>query len=206
MRQGFCLAIAVPSWLLGKAFPIIGGAVFAILAGMALTLIIKKKGALEPGIKFTSKKILQFAVILLGFGMNLTVVIETGSQSLPIIVCTICTSLVVAYLVNRLLKMPSKVATLIGVGSSICGESAIAATAPVIDADEEDVASPISVIFLFNVIAALTFPMFGRLIGFDTTSGEAFGIFAGTAVNDMSSVTACASTWDEMFSHGRGNP
>lgn len=123
MRQGFCLAIAVPSWLLGKAFPIIGGAVFAILAGMALTLIIKKKGALEPGIKFTSKKILQFAVVLLGFGMNLTVVIETGSQSLPIIVCTICTSLVVAYLVNRLLKMPSKVATLIGVGSSIRHET-----------------------------------------------------------------------------------
>ena len=123
MRQGFCLAIAVPSWLLGKAFPIIGGAVFAILAGMAPTLIIKKKGALEPGIKFTSKKILQLAVVLLGFGMNLTVVIETGSQSLPIIVCTICTSLVVAYLVNRLLKMPSKVATLIGVGSSICHET-----------------------------------------------------------------------------------
>ncbi len=119
----FCLAIAVPSWFLGKAFPIIGGAVFATLAGMALTLIIKKKGALEPGIKFTSKKILQFAVVLLGFGMNLTVIIETGSQSLPIIVCTICTSLVVAYLVNRLLKMPSKVATLIGVGSSICHET-----------------------------------------------------------------------------------
>lgn len=197
-----CLAIAIPSWFLGTAFPIVGGAVIAILAGMILTLIIKNKGVLEHGIKFTSKKVLQWAVVLLGFGMDLNVVLETGKQSLPIIVCTITISLVVAFLLNKVVKMPSKVATLIGVGSSICGGSAIAATAPVIDADEEEVAQSISVIFLFNVLAALLFPSFGQLIGFDTTSGEAFGIFAGTAVNDMSSVTATASTWDGMFNLG----
>lgn len=197
-----CLAIAIPSWFLGTAFPIVGGAVIAILAGMVLTLIIKNKGVLDPGIKFTSKKVLQWAVVLLGFGMDLNVVLETGKQSLPIIVCTITISLVVAFLLNKVVKMPSKVATLIGVGSSICGGSAIAATAPVIDADEEEVAQSISVIFLFNVLAALLFPSFGQLIGFDTTSGEAFGIFAGTAVNDMSSVTATASTWDGMFNLG----
>lgn len=197
-----CLAIAIPSWFLGTAFPIVGGAVIAILAGMVLTLIIKNKGVLEPGIKFTSKRVLQWAVVLLGFGMDLNVVLETGKQSLPIIVCTITISLVVAFLLNKVVKMPSKVATLIGVGSSICGGSAIAATAPVIDADEEEVAQSISVIFLFNVLAALLFPSFGQLIGFDTTSGEAFGIFAGTAVNDMSSVTATASTWDGMFNLG----
>ena len=195
-----CLAIAIPSWFLGTAFPIVGGAVIAILAGMVLTLIIKNKGVLESGIKFTSKKVLQWAVVLLGFGMDLNVVLETGKQSLPIIVCTITISLVVAFLLNKVVKMPSKVATLIGVGSSICGGSAIAATAPVIDADEEEVAQSISVIFLFNVLAALLFPSFGQLIGFDTTSGEAFGIFAGTAV--MSSVTATASTWDGMFNLG----
>lgn len=197
-----CLAIAIPSWFIGTAFPIIGGAVIAILAGMILTLIIKNKTALEPGIKFTSKKILQWAVILLGFGMDLNVVLETGKQSLPIIICTIGISLIMAFLINKFIKMPSKVATLIGVGSSICGGSAIAATAPVIDADEEEVAQSISVIFLFNVLAALLFPSFGQLIGFDTTSGDAFGIFAGTAVNDMSSVTATASTWDGMFNLG----
>lgn len=197
-----CLAIAIPSWFLGTAFPIVGGAVIAILAGMVLTLIIKNKGVLEHGIKFTSKKVLQWAVVLLGFGMDLNVVLETGKQSLPIIVCTIIISLVVAFLLNKVVKMPSKVATLIGVGSSICGGSAIAATAPVIDADEEEVAQSISVIFLFNVLAALLFPSFGQLIGFDTTSGEAFGIFSGTAVNDMSSVTATASTWDGMFNLG----
>lgn len=197
-----CLAIAIPSWFIGTAFPIIGGAVIAILAGMVLTLIIKNKGVLDSGIKFTSKKVLQWAVILLGFGMDLNVVLETGKQSLPIIICTIGISLIMAFLINKFIKMPAKVATLIGVGSSICGGSAIAATAPVIDADEEEVAQSISVIFLFNVLAVLLFPSFGQLIGFDTTSGEAFGIFAGTAVNDMSSVTATASTWDGMFNLG----
>lgn len=197
-----CLAIAIPSWFIGTAFPIMGGAVIAILAGMVLTLIIKNKGVLDSGIKFTSKKVLQWAVILLGFGMDLNVVLETGKQSLPIIICTIGISLIMAFLINKFIKMPAKVATLIGVGSSICGGSAIAATAPVIDADEEEVAQSLSVIFLFNVLAALLFPSFGQLIGFDTTSGEAFGIFAGKAVNDMSSVTATASTWDGMFNLG----
>lgn len=83
-----------------------------------------------------------------------------------------------------------------------CGGSAIAATAPVIDADEEDVAQAISVIFLFNILAALTFPALGAALGFSTTSGETFGIFAGTAVNDTSSVTAAASTWDSIYHLG----
>lgn len=197
-----CLAIAVPSWFAGKAFPIIGGAVIAILAGMVVTLFFKEKGSFEPGIKFTSKKILQWAVILLGFGLNLNVIVETGKQSLPIIICTIATSLIVSYLLHKVMKTPANISTLVGVGSSICGGSAIAATAPVIDADDEEVAQAISIIFFFNVLAAIIFPTFGNAVGFDTTSGEAFGIFAGTAVNDTSSVTACASTWDSMWNLG----
>lgn len=197
-----CLLIAVPSWFAGKAFPIIGGAVIAIIAGMVVTLFFKEKGDFAPGIKFTSKKVLQWAVILLGFGLNLNVILETGKQSLPIIVCTIATSLIIAYVLHKAMKIPSSVSTLVGVGSSICGGSAIAATAPVIQADDEEVAQAISIIFFFNVLAAVIFPAFGNAIGFDTTSGEAFGIFAGTAVNDTSSVTACASTWDSMWNLG----
>ena len=197
-----CLCIAVPAWFLGKAFPIIGGAVIAILAGMVVTLLLKDKTRFAAGIKFTSKKILQWAVILLGFGLDLNVIVSTGAQSLPIICCTIATSLIVAYVLHRALHIPGKISTLVGVGSSICGGSAIAATAPVIDADDEEVAQAISVIFFFNVLAAILFPTFGKLIGFDTASGEAFGIFAGTAVNDTSSVTACASTWDSMWGLG----
>ena len=141
-----CMIIAIPSWFLGKQFPIIGGAVIAILAGMMVTLFLKDKSNMEKGIKFVSKKILQWAVILLGFGMNLSVVIETGAQSLPIIVCTIATALLISYVLSKVMHIPSKISTLVGVGSSICGGSAIAATAPVIDADDEEVAQAISVL------------------------------------------------------------
>ncbi len=197
-----CIIIAIPSWMLGKQFPIIGGPVIAIIAGMIITIFIKDKTKLDTGIKFTSKKILQWAVVLLGFGLNLNVILETGAQSLPIIIATISTSLLIAYLLQKVMHIPSKTATLVGVGSSICGGSAIAATAPVIDADDEEVAQAISVIFFFNVIAAILFPTFGTILGFDTTSGNAFGVFAGTAINDTSSVTAAASTWDSMYGLG----
>lgn len=192
-----CIGIAVPTWFLGNLFPVIGGPVFSILIGMILTLIIKDKGSMRPGIAFTSKKILQYAVILLGFGMNLTDILAKGRQSLPIIISTISTSLIVSFLLYKLLHMDAKVSTLIGVGSSICGGSAIAATAPVIEADDEEIAQSISVIFLFNVIAALVFPALGSMLHL---SNEGFGLFAGTAVNDTSSVTATASAWDGI--HG----
>ena len=197
-----CLLIAVPSLLLGKAVPVIGGPVFAILIGMVIALFWTPTAACKPGVSFASKKILQAAVVLLGFGLNLSVVLHTGRQSLPIIVCTIASSLLVAFLLHKMLHIGANISTLIGVGSSICGGSAIAATAPVINADDEEVAQAISVIFFFNVLAALLFPMLGQTLGFSTTSGEAFGIFAGTAVNDTSSVTAAASTWDSLWHLG----
>ena len=197
-----CLAIAVPSWLLGKLVPVIGGPVFSIVIGMVIALLWTPGAACKPGVGFTSKKILQTAVVLLGFGLNLNVVLQTGKQSLPIIICTIATSLLVAFALHKLLHIDGNISTLIGVGSSICGGSAIAAAAPVIHADDEEVAQAISVIFFFNVLAALLFPLLGQAIGFDTASGESFGIFAGTAVNDTSSVTAAASTWDSMWELG----
>lgn len=197
-----CLIIAVPSWLLGKAFPVVGGAVIAILTGMLIALIWNSKGMAAEGIRFTSKFILQGAVVLLGFGMNLGVILETGRQSLPIIICTISASLLIAWALHKLMRMPGNISTLVGVGSSICGGSAIAATAPVIGADDDEVAQAVSVIFFFNVLAAIFFPMLGRAIGFDTACGDGFGVFAGTAVNDTSSVTAAASTWDSMWNLG----
>lgn len=188
-----CLGIAVPCWFLGSLLPVIGGPVFAILAGMLITLFIKDKPYTQSGINYTSKKILQFAVVLLGFGMNLTDILHKGQQSLPIIISTIATSLIIAFILYKAMKMPSKISTLIGVGSSICGGSAIAATAPVIGANDEEIAQSISVIFLFNVIAALIFPTLGGMLGL---SNEGFGLFAGTAINDTSSVTAAAAAWD----------
>ena len=197
-----CLVIAIPSWFLGKIFPVVGGAVTAIIAGMIVTMFWNDKGKAEAGIKWTSKIILQTAVVLLGFGMNLGVIFQTGKQSLPIIICTITTSLIISWIMRKALKVPANTSILVGVGSSICGGSAIAATAPVIDADDDEIAQSIVVIFFFNVIAAIFFPVLGKAIGFDTIHGDAFGIFAGTAINDTSSVTTAASTWDSMWNLG----
>ncbi len=192
-----CLAIAAVAWMIGEWLPVVGGPVFAILIGMLAAMFIKNTEPLRAGISFTSKKILQLAVILLGFGMNLSVIVSTGLQSLPIILSTITTSLLVAFILFRLMKIPTNAAVLIGVGSSICGGSAVAATAPVIDASDEEIAQAISVIFLFNIAAALIFPTLGGLLHL---SDYGFGLFAGTAINDTSSVTAAASIWDSI--HG----
>ncbi|MBR6529413.1 MAG: YeiH family putative sulfate export transporter [Firmicutes bacterium] len=180
------------------SFEIIGAPVFAILIGMIITAILPNfasSDTMKTGVTFTSKKILQYAVIILGFSLNIKTVLSVGGQSLPVIISTIATSLVIAFVLCKMLKMDKNVSVLIGVGSSICGGSAVAATAPVIDATDEEIARSISVIFLFNVIAALIFPTLGNIIGL---SNEGFALFAGTAINDTSSVTAAASAWDSM--------
>lgn len=192
-----CLCISVPAYFLGQLVPVVGGPVFAIAIGMGVTLLWKDKTPVAAGVTFTSKKILQWAVIVLGFGMDLSEVLHQGSRSLPIIVTTIATALILAYIVYRSLHMEKKTSILIGVGSSICGGSAIAATAPVIDATDSEIAQSISVIFLYNVIAAVLFPTLGQALGL---TNDGFGLFAGTAVNDTSSVTAAAAAWDGM--HG----
>lgn len=195
--MALCAAIAVLATFLGRRFEVVGGPVFAILTGMALALFVKgsRRAPFESGLAYTSKFVLQAAVVLLGFGLNLAQIARVGATSLPIILSTITTSLVVSFVMSRALEVPGKISTLVGVGSSICGGSAIAACAPVIGADDEEVAQAISVIFLFNVIAALVFPTLGGMLGL---TNEGFGLFAGTAVNDTSSVTATATAWDGM--------
>ena len=195
-----CLLITIPIWITVNTvslLEVIGAPILAILSGMIISLLIHDKTKIHPGISFISKKVLQFAVILLGFGLNLMTIGRVGLTSLPIILSTITTSLVVAFFIHKALNVPAKISTLIGVGSSICGGSAIAATAPVINADDSEIATSISVIFLFNVIAAIIFPAIGSFL---RLSNHGFALFAGTAINDTSSVTAAASTWDTI--HG----
>ena len=164
---------------------------FAILFGLAAAFW-KRPAFFQPGIQFTAKKILQYSIILLGFGMNLFEILAVGSQSLLIIVSTIGTALITAYILSRIMNIERDIATLVGVGSSICGGSAIAAAAPVIKASDKDIAQSISVIFLFNVVAAFLFPALGDMLGFTDTG---FGMWAGTAINDTSSVVAAGQTW-----------
>lgn len=184
-----CFAVAAPAWFLGKSYPLIGAPVFGILFGMALAKISPN---FEHGIKFTSKKILQYSIILLGFEMNLFNVLKVGSQSLFVMLFTLSAAFLTAYFVGKTMKLDGKMTILIGVGTSICGGSAIAATAPVIQAKDKDVAHAISTIFLFNIIAVFIFPTLGHMLRMTDTG---FGMWAGTAINDTSSVVAAATAW-----------
>ena len=187
------VAIAVPAWILGQKVSLIGGPVFGILFGLILSGI-RKPNEVKKGVGICSKKVLQGAIILIGFGLNMHSVLEVGKQSIVVMICTITVCLLAAILIGKALKVPSNTRTLIGVGTAICGGSAIAATAPIIDADEGEVAHAISTIFLFNIIAALIFPTIGRLLGLSDTG---FGMFAGTAVNDTSSVVAAGFAFSD---------
>jgi uncharacterized integral membrane protein (TIGR00698 family) len=181
----FILALAA-SWL-GSLLPIIGGPIFGIVLGIIINNTVGKPKKTLYGISFTSKKILQWAIIVLGAGLSFTQVLKTGLDSLTVTIFTLSAAFIAAYGFGKLLGIPSKLKSLIGVGTAICGGSAIAAISPIIDADEMEVAYSISTIFLFNIIAVLIFPPLGHLLGF---SDKAFGLWAGTAVNDTSSVVA----------------
>ena len=187
----FALVFAVPAYFLGQEFPIIGGPVFGILLGI-LFAGLHRPQKLEPGIQFTGKKILQYSIILLGFEMNLFHVLDIGSQSFSVMIFTLLTSFLVAWRVGRLLGLDRDTTTLIGAGTAICGGSAIAAVAPVIEAKDKDIVFSISTIFLFNVIAVFLFPFLGHLIGM---SDLGFGMWAGTAINDTSSVVAAGYSY-----------
>lgn len=180
------IMIAIPAWLIGRAFPIIGAPVLGILFGM-IAAFWKRPAVFEDGIKYTSKKLLQYSIILIGLDMNLYSVFKVGGQTLTLMVFTLTIACGTAFTAGRLLKIDPKTNILIGVGTAICGGSAIAATAPVIHADDEEVARAVSTIFLFNVIAAFLFPLLGHMLGM---SDHAFGLWAGTAINDTSSVVA----------------
>lgn len=188
---GLAALIAMPAWFIGKAVPVVGSPVLGILFGMLLAFV-KRPAVFDDGVKYTSKKLLQYSIILLGFDMNLFNVFKVGRQTLVLMCFTLTASFLTAYIVGKVLRVDGKTATLIGVGTSICGGSAIAAAAPVIDADDEEVAHSISTIFLFNVIAAFLFPFLGHVMGM---SDHSFGLWAGTAVNDTSSVVAAGYTF-----------
>ena len=189
------LALALPAWFLGRQIPLIGGPVFGILAGMLVRNLGWTSPRFQEGIRYTSKKILQYSIILLGFEMNLFNVLRVGGQSLFVMLFTLSTAFVTAFIMGRVLKLEGKMTTLIGVGTSICGGSAIAATAPVIDARDEEVAHAISTIFLFNILAVFLFPLAGHALGLSDTG---FGMWAGTAINDTSSVVAAGAAWSDQ--------
>lgn len=181
------IAIALLSAWLGSLFPLVGGPVFGIVLGLFVSNAIGKPRAAHAGIRFSSKQVLQWAIVALGCGLSLRSVWQTGVDSFAVMIASLLAALLAAFAASRLLRIPGRLSALIGVGTGICGGSAIAAVSPIIEADDTEIAYAISTIFLFNIAAVLLFPTLGHLIGL---SDPAFGLWAGTAINDTSSVVA----------------
>ena len=190
------VGIAALACFIESLLPIhlIGSAVIAMFIGMILNYFIKDTKIFASGIKLTSKKILKLAIILLGLSLNITTILNVGKMSLVVMVFTLLTCFGGGYFIGKALGLNWKLSNLISAGTGICGGSAIAAIAPTIDADDNDVAYALSATFLFDMAMILLFPIMGRAIGM---SDQAFGIWAGTAVNDTSSVVATGYAFSE---------
>lgn len=171
-----------------------GASVIALFIGMLINAFYKPNAVTAPGIKFTSKKILKFAIILLGASLNLRTVLTVGKFSLTVMVFTLAACFGLGALIGKLLGLNWKTSSLINAGTGICGGSAIAAIAPVIEATDLDIAYGLSATFLFDTIMIIVFPILGHWLGL---SDAAFGLWAGTAVNDTSSVVATGYAFSE---------
>lgn len=191
---GLAVAIGLIALWLGRLAPLIGGPVIGIVLGIIVRNVVALPAPCGPGIAFSGKKVLQWSIIALGFGLSLDQVARTGAQSLSVTLLTMSAAFIAAWLLGRWLRVPGKLAVLIGVGTAICGGSAIAAATPIIRADDHDTAFAISTIFLFNVIAVLVFPLLGHLMHM---SDLGFGLWAGTAINDTSSVVAAGYSYSK---------
>jgi len=184
--------IAAVSIFLGGLLPLIGSSVLAIVFGIVLNNSMKLPAAFKEGLSYSGKKLLQYSIIFLGFSMSIGRVSETGISSLRISLITILIAFLAAYLAGRFFKMNRVLTILIGFGTAICGGSAIAAASPILEADEEEIALSISTIFFFNILAVFIFPFLGHLL---QMSDAFFGTWAGTAINDTSSVVAAGYTY-----------
>lgn len=190
------LVIAAVAKLIEGILPIhlIGASVIALFIGMLVNHFWKPGQIFSGGLKFTSKSILKFAIILLGASLNISIVLEVGKMSLCVMVFTLLTCFGIGHFVGKALKINWKLSNLISAGTGICGGSAIAAIAPVVDADDSDIAYAMSATFLFDMAMIVLFPIVGQAMGL---SDMAYGLWAGTAVNDTSSVVAAGYAFSE---------
>lgn len=188
-------AIAFIAQIVEGLLPIhlIGASVIALFLGMGINHIGTPK-VCQAGLKFTSKKVLKFAIILLGASLNIQTILHIGQLSFTVMCFTLLTCFGGGYFIGKALGLNWKLSNLISAGTGICGGSAIAAIAPVIEAEDKDVAYAMSATFLFDMAMILLFPFMGHALGL---SDMAYGLWAGTAVNDTSSVVAASYAYSE---------
>lgn len=200
---GLALAflIAVLAKLIESFLPggVIGASVIALFLGVVINYIYPlEDSSLSVGVNFASKRILKFAIILLGASLNIVTILEVGKISLTVMVFTLLTAFAGGYLLGKLFGMDWKLSSLISAGTGVCGGSAIAAVSPVIEAEDYQITYAMSTTFVFDMLMILLFPLMGRALNL---SDIAYGLWAGTAVNDTSSVVAAGYA----FSEGAGD-
>jgi len=183
----FAVALALIAVFLGLKWPIVGAPVFAIAIGIIARRILGPVKTLDPGTTFASRQLLQFGIVLLGFGINLAVLWQAGRASAPVLIGSLVVGLAGGLLLGRLMRVGFNLRMLVAAGTSVCGASAIAALAPVIGAEASEVAFSTATIFLYNIVAVFLFPAIGHALHL---SDATFGTWAGTAINDTSSVLA----------------
>ncbi len=191
-----CIALAVASVLIERLIPgdLIGASIIALFGGTIINTFFHPDW-MKPALKFTSKRILKFAIILLGASLSIGVIVDVGKMTFFVMIFTFLMCFGGGYFIRKVFKLNWKLSNLISAGTGICGGSAVAAIAPVIDADDKDVAFAMSSTFLFDMIMVALYPIMGRLLGL---SDIAYGIWAGTSVNDTSSVVASGYAFSEI--------
>lgn len=187
VSYGLLLAVTVIAYLIGNQFPLIGHSFAAIVLGMIVANTGLSRLYDARQMKKVSSLMLKVGVVLLGFTLSFDLLSTTALRAVPIILSVITGAFVTAFVVGKKLGVSVKSRWLIGAGTAICGGSAIAAVAPIIEADEDDLTYAISTIFIYNLLALVLFPILARVFGL---SDIAYGVFAGTAINDTSSVVA----------------
>jgi uncharacterized integral membrane protein (TIGR00698 family) len=180
--------------LLARFVPLVGAPVLAIVLGIAIRGFGPLPERCRPGIAFSARIVLQAAIVLSGLGLSFAAVIHTGLGTLPVTLGTVAVALVLAPLVGRMLGLSQTLRTLVGVGTAICGASAIAAVSAVIEPEEAEIALAIATVFFYNIVAVLVFPPIGHAL--QMTQAQ-FGLWAGTAINDTSSVVAAGYVYGQ---------
>ncbi len=163
-----------------------------IALGLGLFLALKIGNPYGRKIGRWTRILLQTSVVLLGFGMNLTNVLKAGKDGILFTVATIFGTLILGLLIGKLLKINDKTSALISSGTAICGGSAIAAVAPAIDADGEEISVSLCTVFILNSVALVGFPIIGHALGLTENQ---FGIWAAIAIHDTSSVVGASAKY-----------
>ncbi len=170
----------------------------AIILGLIIGNLLPFQSLLKPGITFAVKKVLRLGIILLGIRLSIIEVFSLGAMGIPIVLICIAGALLFTSLLNRWMGLSKRLGTLIAVGTSICGVSAIVATAPAIDAKDEEVAYAVAVITIFGILATLTYPYLAHLLF--AADPVRVGLFLGTSVHDTSQVTGSGIVYADTFS------